>query len=79
MPRPEPDPDTVRLAQVLSGLTFPALRWQLIAQADYYGADTKSRTELDRLPTGLYRDLAAVISAVNATARPNRSPGNRPR
>jgi len=71
MPGAEPDPDTVRLTHVLFGLTFPALKWQLVAQADYYGADMKSRTELDRLPTGLYRDLAAVISAVRAP-RPNR-------
>ena len=68
MPEPGPDPLTVRLGHVLAGLGFPAVRWQLVAQADYYGADSRSRTELGRLPAaGPYRDLAAVISAVRAT------------
>jgi len=66
MLEPEPDPLAVRLGHVLAGLRFPATRWQLVAQADYYGADSKSRTELGRLPAGLYRDLAAVISAIKA-------------
>jgi len=42
MLEPEPDPLAVRLGHVLAGLRFPATRWQLVAQADYYGADSKS-------------------------------------
>jgi hypothetical protein len=62
----EPSPPDVRLADVLDAVRFPAMKWQLVTQADYYGADIRSRTELNQLPVGLYRDLDTVISTVNA-------------
>ena len=34
-----PQVDPTRLADVLAGVPYPASTWQLLAQADYYGAD----------------------------------------
>lgn len=56
-----PRVDPTRLADVLAGMPYPARTWQLVAQADYYGADRHTRTELSRLPSGTYRDLDAVV------------------
>jgi hypothetical protein len=50
-----------RLATVLAGLAFPARTWQLVVQADYYGADSITRAELGRLPAGEYPNLPAVL------------------
>ena len=58
-----------RLTAVLSGLQFPAWSWEIIAQADYYGADIYTKTELAALPEGKYLDLAAAIEAVQACPR----------
>lgn len=60
------DPDAMRITKVLAGLDFPALRWQILAQADYYGADAQSSAELAALPIGIYKDLSAVIRAIRA-------------
>lgn len=62
-----------RVANALAGLRFPAMRWQLIAEADYYGADALTRDELTELPIQSYPDLAAVISTL-AAIRPRRRP-----
>jgi hypothetical protein len=59
-----PQVDPTRLADVLAGVPYPASTWQLLAQADYYGADRHTRTELSRLPIGTYRDLNAVVAAL---------------
>src|SRR6185369_15574441 len=39
-----------RLRHVLAGLAFPAQRWQVIVEAEYYGADARTRQELRALP-----------------------------
>ena len=53
-----------RLRQVLAGQQFPADRWQLIATAEFYGADGESRRELWELPPARFRTLADVLQAV---------------
>jgi hypothetical protein len=60
--------DVLRLSGVLADMRFPAMAWQLIAHAEYRGADWRSRAELRSLPAGTYRSLAAVLDAV-ASAR----------
>ncbi|HZZ48355.1 MAG TPA: hypothetical protein VFE65_15855 [Pseudonocardia sp.] len=60
--------DVLRLSGVLADMRFPAMTWQLIAHAEYRGADWRSRAELRSLPAGAYRTLAAVLDAV-ASAR----------
>jgi hypothetical protein len=76
------DKITLRVAAVLEQLRFPAVRWQIIAEADHYGADWQTRTELERLPIGNYLDVAAVVSMISASSRPPvrrvPSPGARP-
>lgn len=57
--------DTIRrLRQVLAGQQFPADRWELIATAEFYGADAQSRGELWQLPAARYRTLDDVLDAV---------------
>jgi hypothetical protein len=56
--------ESMGIAQVLDGLRFPAARWQVIAQADYYGADAVTRAQLVTLPVGAYTDLGAVLVAL---------------
>ena len=56
--------DVERIAQVLDGLSFPAARWQVIAQADHYGADAVTRAQLVALPVRTYADLGAVLVAL---------------
>ena len=56
--------DPVRVAAVLAGVAYPARTWQLLAQADYYGADTHTHAELRCLPVGSYESLDAVLAAL---------------
>jgi hypothetical protein len=53
--------DRQRIAQVLAGLHYPAARWQVLAEADHYGADAGSRAQLHALPPAIYRDLGDVL------------------
>lgn len=53
-----------RIGQVLVGLSFPAARWQVLAEADHYGADSVSRAQLLTLPVRIYPDLAEVLAAL---------------
>lgn len=48
------------LEQVLSGLTYPAEKWQIVTQAELYGADGGTRARLRALPLRSYRDCADV-------------------
>ena len=57
--------DHQHLAGVLTGVSFPARTWRLVAQADYYGADCHTRAALDRLPPGIYDSLDVVVSMIN--------------
>jgi Protein of unknown function (DUF2795) len=64
---------TVR--QVLSGLTFPAEKWQIVTQADLYGADAHTRVELHGLPMREYRspeDITAELDG-DGSGSPNGS------
>jgi hypothetical protein len=63
--------DVERIRQVLDGLSFPAARWEVLAQADHYGADSVSRAQLSMLPVGTYRGLAEVLAALGLVV-PNR-------
>jgi hypothetical protein len=69
------DNETV-VRQVLGDLPFPAFRWQLIAQATVYGADSVTMAKLHRLPIRRYSDVeevaAAVTAALRARPRPRR-------
>lgn len=66
-----------RISAVLAGLSFPAMRWQLLTQADYYGADHRSRSELAGLPEDRYADIEAVHRALRARSG-CRDSGGRP-
>lgn len=46
---------------MLSGLPFPAAKWQVITHAEAYGADAATRGDLWSLPVGSYPDLPAVL------------------
>jgi hypothetical protein len=66
--------DIARFDQALTGLMYPALKWQLIAHADRGsagGARTDARTihQLWTLPAGLYTGLAQVLAGAARTAR----------
>lgn len=55
-----------RLRHVLAGQQFPADRWQLIVDAELYGADTQTRYELQTLPPKRYISLAEVLSTIDS-------------
>lgn len=48
--------------QVLHGLRYPAERWQVITQAELYGADIETRTRLHDLPVRRYRSSTDVTA-----------------
>ncbi|HEY3750169.1 MAG TPA: DUF2795 domain-containing protein [Pseudonocardiaceae bacterium] len=52
---------------VLDGLAFPAQRWEIITQADWYGADAVTTQRLRRLPPRgrPYRDLRDVMTTLD--------------
>jgi hypothetical protein len=58
------DLGTEGIRAVLGGLHFPAPRWLIIAQAQYWGADHLFLNELIRLPEGKYASLAEVSAAL---------------
>jgi hypothetical protein len=60
--------DDARIGSVLAGVSYPARTWQLLAEAQHYGADIHTRTELGRLPVGTYLSLEAVLRALREQA-----------
>lgn len=54
------------VAAVLDGLRFPAYRWEVIAQAELFGADMVTRRRLHRLPVRVYADCDDVVASVRA-------------
>lgn len=67
-----PRDDAQRISQVLAGLPFPAAKWQIVMQAEDYGADAATRAELWALPAHGYPDLSAVLVALGiVAARPS--------
>jgi hypothetical protein len=57
-----------RLERVLESMTFPAQRWQIVAEAGMRGADPELRTLANALPIRLYEDTADVIGALGSHA-----------
>lgn len=45
---------------VLDGLAYPAQRWQILIQAELYGADAMTKDVLRRLPQRSYADSLDV-------------------
>lgn len=54
------DLDAIGIREVLDDLRFPARRWQVIAQAQYYGAPRACTRELEGLPTRRYKSMREV-------------------
>ena len=50
---------------VLNGTSFPAERRELIARAEYYGADPATLRELQSLEQRRYAGLTDIIDAIN--------------
>lgn len=61
-----PDPISIGIRQVLAGLRFPAQRWQVIAQAHYYGAGSGYSFALNRLPARTYLGTDDIASQLLA-------------
>jgi hypothetical protein len=55
--------------QVLRGLTYPAEKWQIVTQAELYGADSSTRGQLYRLPMREYATPAEITAALDRTRR----------
>jgi hypothetical protein len=59
--------DRSRITSVLADMVYPVRTWQLSAEADYYGADARTRAALGDLPRGMYASLEAVLDALVQT------------
>lgn len=64
------------LVPVLTGLRFPADRWQVLAHVDHYGADPGTRHLFWALPERSYPNAAAVLAelGVPPAGRPSGQP-----
>lgn len=62
------------LCFVLAELDFPARRWEILTEADIYGADIVTTRRLRRLPPREqpYRDLGDVLDTLARTSAPGR-------
>jgi hypothetical protein len=60
--------DADRISQVLAELRYPAAKWQVLAEADHYGADSTSRAQLWTLQPGVYPNLHSVLVALGLRA-----------
>ncbi|GLZ49370.1 hypothetical protein Acsp06_55550 [Actinomycetospora sp. NBRC 106375] len=52
---------------VLDGEQFPLRRWQILAVADDYGLDTRTRAKLEQIPDRRYVDAGDVMIALAMT------------
>lgn len=52
---------------VLDAERFPLRRWQILAVADDYGVDRRTRTELEQIPDRTYVDSGDVMIALAMT------------
>ena len=59
-----------RLRHVLAGLSFPARRWEVIVEAEHYGADARTRQELRALPDARFESFARPAVGAGAGAGP---------
>jgi uncharacterized protein DUF2795 len=66
--RPLTEVEKQSLRFVLDGLRFPAERWEIVAAADFYGADVHTSRRLRTLPLRdrPYRDLQDVLHALES-------------
>jgi len=55
-----------RMGYILDDLQFPAVRWQLITHAEFYGADALSIAYLHGVPARRYADVASVVQGIIA-------------
>lgn len=71
-PAPAPSAHVTQLREslhhVLSGLRFPARRWEVIAEADAWGVGGPLRQTIGRLPDGNYPSLAVVVDVLTGPA-----------
>ncbi|WP_243754006.1 DUF2795 domain-containing protein [Labedaea rhizosphaerae] len=51
---------------MLDGLDYPAQRWQILVQAELYGAATTTKDTLRRLPPRTYADTGDVTRVLAA-------------
>lgn len=56
-----------RFSAVLADRGFPLRRWELLAIADDYGLDSRSRTEIEQIPDRTYGDAGEVMAALSNT------------
>lgn len=59
----------VGIREVLSGLRFPASRWEIVTHAQYWGVSDRFVSELMQLPIREYRDLPDVATTLNDRRR----------
>jgi hypothetical protein len=52
---------------VLDAERFPLRRWQILAVADDYGVDARTRTKLEQIPDRAYVDGGDVMIALAMT------------
>jgi hypothetical protein len=52
---------------VLDAESFPLRRWQILAVADDYGIDARTRTKLEQIPDRAYADGGDVMIALAMT------------
>jgi hypothetical protein len=57
-----------RVRQVLHGLRFPAEKWQIVTQAEIYGADATTRDLFHQLPMREYQSWTEVAATLTKNA-----------
>jgi hypothetical protein len=57
------------LVHALTGMPYPAHRWQLVAWADYNCASSQVREALRHLPDRTYASLSQLIDTIAAIER----------
>jgi len=63
--------------QVLHGLCYPAEKWQIVTQADLYGADSATRAALQGLPARVYGSPTDIVLALTGNGAGARRTGPR--
>lgn len=57
------------LGRVLAEVRWPASRWQVLAEAEFWGVSGVVREQLSALPDGRYPSLEALLEVLAAVAR----------
>jgi hypothetical protein len=71
------DPRSSAVQVILAELRFPAARWQIIAEAQHYGAPQPYLAKIFDLPVRPYRSLTEVVAELDRGSRQPRRPGCR--